>query len=69
MQRDCKPAAVWGTVDMMNNDHRTVILAAVARTPDWLRRELAASDDQVRQRAEDALAAIIASALEPKAAA
>ena len=53
----------------MNNDHRTVILAAVERTPDWLRRDLAASDDQVRQRAEDALAAIIASALEPKTAA
>lgn len=39
------------------------ILAALKRMPDWLRRDLAASDGTVRERAEEALAAIIASAL------
>ena len=35
----------------------------MARMPDWLRRDLSNKDETMRQRAEDALAAIIVNAL------
>lgn len=57
-----------GHSEAMDNNLRTVILAAVERLPDWVRRDLAAKDEASRQRAEESLAAIIASTLEPQAA-
>lgn len=52
----------------MTNDQQATILAAIERAPDWMRRDLAAKDEASRRRAEESLAAIIASALEPQAA-
>ena len=42
------------------------IRAALARTPIWVRVDLAAKDDAVKERAEETLAAMIAAALETK---
>ena len=36
---------------------------ALTRLPDWLRRDLSNKDEAIRQRAEDALAAIMVNAL------
>lgn len=47
----------------MSNELSERILAALARAPDWLRRDLSSKDDANRQRAEEALSAMIASAL------
>lgn len=51
------------TGSLMTDDLSGRILAALQRIPDWLRRDLAASDGAARERAEEALAAIIGSAL------
>lgn len=40
------------------------IAAVLARAPEWLRHDLIAKDHASRARAEDALAAMIAAALE-----
>lgn len=48
---------------MMNDELSQRILAALTRMPDWLRRDLSTKDDASRQRAEEALSAIIVSAL------
>jgi hypothetical protein len=42
------------------------IRAALARAPVWVRVDLAAKDDAVKERAEETLAAMIAAALETK---
>ncbi len=47
----------------MSDDLSQRILAALVRAPDWLRRDLSSKDDANRQRAEEALSAMIASAL------
>jgi hypothetical protein len=52
----------------MTDERRAVILAALERTPDWLRRDLGGKDEAGRERAEESLAAIIASALETEPA-
>lgn len=46
----------------MHEDHALRLRSAIARLPDWLRRDLASKDEASRQRAEEALAAIILSA-------
>ncbi|WP_371819595.1 DUF6771 family protein [Erythrobacter sp. 3-20A1M] len=48
----------------MPSDNRSRILIAIERAPEWVRRDLTAKDQGVRDRAEEALAAMIASALE-----
>lgn len=48
---------------MMSDEISQRILTALSRMPDWLRRDLSSKDDTNRQRAEEALSAIIASAL------
>jgi hypothetical protein len=47
----------------MANDIQAVIASAVARAPEWIRRELLADEKAMRARAEEALAAMIADAL------
>lgn len=39
------------------------ILGVVERAPEWIRRDLAGSDALARERAEEALAAMIADAI------
>lgn len=46
----------------MNDDYALRVRTAVARLPDWLRRDLASKDEVARQRAEESLAAMILSA-------
>lgn len=48
--------------DMMDK-HLTVITGVVRRAPEWVRHDLLAKDPAGRQRAEEALAAMIAAAL------
>jgi len=45
------------------HDIQSIILAAVARAPQWARQDLTSGDAMIRERAEDALAAIIVQAL------
>ena len=47
----------------MEHSPYPIISATVAKTPEWLRIELASKDATARLRAEEALAAIIADAL------
>jgi hypothetical protein len=47
----------------MSDDLSQRILAALVRIPDWLRRDLSSKDEANRQRAEESLSAMIASAL------
>lgn len=47
----------------MSDELSQRILTALARMPDWLRRDLSSKDDANRQRAAELLSAIIASAL------
>lgn len=47
----------------MSDDLSQRILAALSGMPDWLRRDLSSKDDANRKRAEEALSAMIASAL------
>ncbi|MEO9745253.1 DUF6771 family protein [Parasphingorhabdus sp.] len=71
MQPACYATAAFlqprcGTVTRvaMERDQRAVIDAAIERAPRWIKLDLAAKDDATRQRAEDALAMIIAKAIE-----
>lgn len=41
----------------------TIILGVITRAPQWIRRDLDAKEDAIRVRAEETLAAMIASAL------
>ncbi len=63
-----QPRCWKSTDEAMSIDQRSVILAAVERAPDWVRRDLVAKDEASRQRAEESLAAIVASALQPQSA-
>ena len=47
----------------MHDDLALRVRSAIARLPDWLRRDLASKNDAARQRAEEALAAMILSAV------
>jgi hypothetical protein len=40
-------------------DIKSLILARLVTTPDWIRRDLSSKDELLRNRAEEALAAII----------
>lgn len=44
-------------------DIQSIILAVLERAPQWIRHDLASSDALIRNRAEEAMAAIIAQAL------
>jgi hypothetical protein len=48
----------------MNHIMKAAIIDFVARTPDWVRRDLASKDAAERSRAEDPLAAMIVNAVE-----
>ena len=47
----------------MSNELSERVLAALVRLPDWMRRDLSSKDAATRQRAEESIAATIASAL------
>jgi hypothetical protein len=47
----------------MNEDIQTTVNAVLAKVPEWIRHELASKDALTRARAEEALAAMVASAL------
>lgn len=47
----------------MSDDLQAKITAVIARAPDWIRQELFSKENSTRARAEEALAAMIASAL------
>ncbi|WP_205316214.1 DUF6771 family protein [Novosphingobium sp. P6W] len=47
----------------MTDKINTAILAVLQRAPEWVRRDLDSKDPNTRARAEDTLAAQIASAL------
>jgi hypothetical protein len=48
----------------MNDIIKTAIPDFIARTPDWVRRDLASKDAAARLRAEEALSAMIVNAVE-----
>ncbi|MDQ4422166.1 hypothetical protein OOT33_17285 [Sphingobium sp. DEHP117] len=48
---------------MRKEDLTAIVTGVLARAPAWVRHDLGASDKLVRARAEDALAAMITSAL------
>jgi hypothetical protein len=47
----------------MSDDVKEKITAIIARMPEWLRQELASKESSTRERAEEALSAMIAAAL------
>lgn len=47
----------------MRDDLEVIVAGVLARAPDWIRRDLLAKEPATRTQAEEALAAIIASAL------
>ncbi|UZK70345.1 hypothetical protein OKW76_04675 [Sphingomonas sp. S1-29] len=48
----------------MNDQTKATVTAMLAKAPEWVRTDLASKDASVRTRAEETLAAMIASALE-----
>lgn len=48
----------------MTSDFTSIILHVIERAPQWMRRDLEAKDAVVRTQAEEALAAMIADALQ-----
>lgn len=54
------PVAEAGQMDCQL---RSIILSALERAPDWIKRDLNSKDVRMRIRAEESLAAIIESAL------
>ncbi len=52
----------------MTSDLSSIILHVIERAPQWMRRDLEAKDPVVRTQAEEALAAMIAAALENRTA-
>lgn len=60
LQWSCRDA----TAKLMTDGPQARLLSALERLPDWLRRDLAAKEEGVRRRAEEALAAMLASVLE-----
>jgi hypothetical protein len=53
----------------MNDSIKAAIGGFIARTPDWVRRDLASKDAADRSRAEEALTAMIVNAAEQAKAA
>ena len=47
----------------MTDDLTTVVLRAIERAPQWIRRDLESKDRVMRTQAEESLAAMIADAL------
>ena len=47
----------------MNDEQLALITSVMRRAPEWVRQDLLAKDTAGRQRAEEALAAMIAAAL------
>ena len=47
----------------MHEDQRYIIAATLAKAPAWVRHDLAAKDETLRQRAEETIAAMIAVSL------
>lgn len=47
----------------MSSDLNAIIHAVAAKVPAWIRQDLGAKDTSVRERAEDALAAMIERAI------
>ncbi|WP_311722269.1 DUF6771 family protein [Sphingomonas sp. BK345] len=47
----------------MTQEQLDLIAAVVSRTPDWIRRDLSSTEPALRQRAEEALAAMLAAAI------
>jgi hypothetical protein len=47
----------------MNDTTSAIILRVIERAPQWVRHDLGAKDEAIRTRAEETLAAMIASAL------
>jgi hypothetical protein len=48
----------------MNDTTSGIILRVLERAPQWVRHDLGAKDESIRTRAEETLAAMIASALD-----
>ena len=49
---------------MAHSKHLTIVTGILAKTPAWLRHDLASADKSARSRAEETLAAMIVAALE-----
>lgn len=68
MQPDCNgiSGAAQGVAHVVEMDDRTKqsIAAVISRMPEWIRHDLVAKDVAIRARAEETLAAMIASALD-----
>jgi hypothetical protein len=47
----------------MSEHMQAAILAVIERAPQWIRQDLTAKDENVRRRAEESLAAMIADTL------
>lgn len=47
----------------MHDDLQATITAIIARVPEWIRQELLSKESSTRERAEEALGAMIAGAL------
>lgn len=50
--------------EVMKDSVRGTVLAAIERAPAWIRRDLASNNAATRRQADEALAAMIVSALE-----
>lgn len=48
----------------MQTDVALILSAILAKSPEWIRKDLASKDASTRTRAEEALAALIAAGLE-----
>lgn len=61
----CLPGAALSDIGTRMSPHeKDVLLAAIARLPDWIRKDLAAADTTVRTRAHEELTAMLVNALE-----
>jgi hypothetical protein len=47
---------------MVTDTQQTMLEAVIARAPEWIRQELVSKDKAMRERAEEALAAMIVDA-------
>ena len=56
-------APLWRGEVMPHNAMTALVADILARAPDWIRKDLASKDPISRTRAEEALAALIGSAL------
>ena len=60
---DCGRRSDSLIAQVMADKLQTQIIEIVSRAPEWIRQELASKDQTTRNRAEDALATLIATAL------